>query len=48
MDNQIEVVIPVQYAELLLIEAAEREISVEELLEQILRNYMERRDHNAD
>ena len=48
MDNQIEVVIPEQYAELLLKEAAEQNISMEELLAQILRKYMERRDHNAD
>ena len=48
MDNRIEVMIPKQYAELLLRVAAEREMPVEELLEQILRNYMERRDYNAD
>ena len=48
MNNQIEVKIPEQYAELLLKESAEQDIPVEELLEQILRNYMERRDHNAE
>ena len=45
MDNRIEVMIPEQYAESLLRQAAEREMPVEELLAQILRNYMERRDY---
>ena len=40
--------IPEQFAELLLKRAAEQEIPVEELFEQILRKYMERRDHNAE
>lgn len=48
MNSQIEVEIPNQFAELVLKQAAEREIPVEELFEQIIKKYMERRDHNAE
>ena len=48
MNNQIEVEIPEQFAELLLKRAAEQKVPVEELFEHILGKYLERRDQNAE
>ena len=46
--NQVEeIYIPQPIAEMLLIEAAEREKPVEELLTEIITNYMERNDDSG-
>ena len=44
---QNEITVPQPYAELLLIEAAEREASVEEILAEIIKKYIERNEKNA-
>lgn len=45
MEN--EIVIPQSQADMLLLEAAEREISVEELLTEIIKKYMERNEQRG-
>lgn len=44
----MEIVIPNELTEPLMIAAAEQEISVEEIVGRAIRNYMERNDENAD
>ena len=43
----MEIEIPAPLYDPLLIQAAEQEISVEELAERAIKNYMERADENA-
>ncbi len=43
----VDIEIPDTLIELLLIQAAEQELSVEELVERAIRNYIERDDGNA-
>ena len=43
----MEIEIPDTLSELLLIQAAEDEISVEEIVERSIRKYIERKDENA-
>lgn len=43
----MEIVIPNTLSELLLIKAAEQETTVEEIVEQAIRKYIERNDENA-
>lgn len=43
----MEIVIPNTLSELLLIQAAEQEITVEEIVEKAMRKYIERNDENA-
>lgn len=47
MQNEIEITIPYELAELLLIEAAEREVSVEEIVAEALKKYLERSENHA-
>lgn len=44
----MEIEIPIQLYELLLIEAAQTNSAVEEIAEFALRNFMERNDDNVD
>ena len=44
----MEIEIPIQLYELLLIEAAQKDSAVEEIAEFALRNFMERNDDNVD
>lgn len=44
---EYEIFIPQPQADALLQEAAEREISVEELITEIIQNYMERNEHSG-
>ena len=44
---QIEITIPQPEAELLLVEAALREVSAEELLAEIIKKYIERNERNG-
>lgn len=44
----MDIEIPNELTEPLLIAVAEQEISVEEIVERAIRNYMERNDENAD
>ena len=48
MDTRIEIDIPEPFTEMLMTQAAEQGVPVEELFEQMLRNYLERRECNAD
>lgn len=43
----MEIVIPNTLSELLLIKATEQETTVEEIVEQAIRKYIERNDENA-
>lgn len=43
----MEIEIPDTLSELLLAQAAEQEISAEEIVERAIRNYIERNDENA-
>lgn len=47
MRQTLEIEIPYKQAELILIEAARQEISVEELAERAIKKYIERNDENA-
>lgn len=42
-----DIFIPQPQADMLLREATEREVSAEELLAEIIRNYIERNEHNG-
>lgn len=44
----MEIEIPMQLYELLLIEAAETGSAIEEIAERAFRNFMERNEHSAD
>lgn len=44
----VDIEIPNELTEPLMIAAAEQEISVEEIVERAIRNYMERSEENAD
>lgn len=44
----MDIEIPNELTEPLMIAAAEQEISVEEIVERAIRNYMERSEENAD
>lgn len=44
---EYEIFIPQPQADALLQEAADREISVEELIAEIIQNYMERNEHSG-
>lgn len=43
----MEIIIPNTLIELLLIRTAEQKITVEEIVERAIKNYMERNDDNA-
>jgi len=43
----LEIIIPNTLIELLLIRTAEQKITVEEIVERAIKNYMERNDDNA-
>ena len=45
METKQEILIPEAFVELLLERAAELDLSVEELVERALRNYMEEHEH---
>ncbi len=47
MQNEIEITIPCELAELLLIEAAEREVSVEEIVSEAFEKYLGRSENHA-
>lgn len=47
MNDKKEIVIPAEYAEVLLRSAAEKEISVEEVIEACIRKYIEGRSQDA-
>ncbi len=47
MNDKKEIVIPAEYAEVLLRSAAEKEVSVEEVIEACMRKYLERRTQDA-
>lgn len=48
MNHKIEIEIPESMSEMLLTRAAEDEIPVEELIEQMLINYLKRSEENAN
>lgn len=47
MNDKNEIVIPAEYAEALLRSAAEKEVSVEEVIEACIRKYIEGRSQDA-
>lgn len=44
----LEIEIPAELAELLLIRAAEQEVSVEEIVERAIQNFMKRGENHAE
>ena len=48
MNQKIEIEIPEPLSEMLLVCAAENEVPVEEIIEQMLKKYLRRREEHAD